>query len=111
MVAIELHELTFVVTDCDTHTVSVRVGRDHYVRTLLVGNVHRHLHRRRLLRVRGSHGREISVAHILLRNVIDILEAQTVERLRHKPYAAAVERSIYELDVTMPCHRLRAKCK
>ena len=51
LVAVELDHLAVIVTDCDTHAVSIRVCREHDVSALTVSDFQRHLHGCRLLRI------------------------------------------------------------
>ena len=58
--------------------------------------------------VRRLYRREISVADILLRNVINILESDSVQALRNEAYTAAVKRSIDKFQFRMAGAGLRS---
>ena len=73
------------------------------------GDFYRHLQSRRFFRVRRLDSREIAVIHILLRNMIHVLETEFGQRARNKPYTGTVQRRIYQFDVIVPCDGLGRK--
>ena len=87
-----------MVAHHDAHAVTVRVGTQNKVGAHLVRQLDGQIEALGIFRVGGVHSGEVAVQHHLLLHAVQVLDAQTPQRLRHQLPAAAVERGVDHLE-------------
>ena len=98
LVAGDGDEPTGVVAHHDAHAVTVGVGAQNKVGADLVRQLDGQIEALGILRVGGVHRGEVAVQHHLLLYAVQVLDAQTPQRLRHQLPATAVERGVDHLE-------------
>ena len=84
----------------DAHAVSIRVGGEHQICALFLGQFHAFFHRGEDFRVRIGAGREIAVGVFLFRHNRDIINADIAQHAGNGYQAGAVKRAVDELQAS-----------
>ena len=106
LVTVEQNILALIVQNCDCDTVSIGVGCDYQLCTLLTSQLDSHTHRSTLLGVGRRNSGEVAIDYALLLDHNNIGKAEVAQRRGNQLHTCTVHRRIDDLHIVVLCNCL-----